>query len=215
MRLRKKRAAAVIVAAFVFAAVAVAVHNASEVDVCIDPGHGGYDVGAEYDGRYEKDDNLEVSLLVEDELEKLGIKTYVTRSEDEYLSLSKRCSKANWRRAKLFVSIHRNSAVDAAGVEIWVHSEEPETDTALAQNILAELEKSGISKNRGVKFGYAREDGKNYYVNSHTDMPSCLVELGFITSQEDNELLDKNIEKYAAAIAAGIEKTFEKFCAED
>ena len=37
-------------------------------------------------------------------------------------------------------------------------------------------------------------------------MPSCLVELGFITNEKDNNLLDKNIENYANAIASGILK---------
>ncbi len=44
----------------------------------------------------------------------------------------------------------------------------------------------------------------DYLVNSATDMPSCLVEMGFITTERDNELFDKNLEKYAAAVAEGI-----------
>jgi len=35
-------------------------------------------------------------------------------------------------------------------------------------------------------------------------MPSCLIELGFISSQKDNQLLDENKENYAKAIANGI-----------
>ena len=35
-------------------------------------------------------------------------------------------------------------------------------------------------------------------------MPSCLVELGFISNEKDNELFDENIEIYAKAIADGI-----------
>ena len=68
---------------------------------------------------------------------------------------------------------------------------------------LKNLDEAGISQNRGVKAGYARGDG-NYYVNSHSDMPSCLVELGFINSEEDNNLFDKNLDAYAQAIADAV-----------
>ena len=209
LSLKKIIVAVAVIAAAVIICVTAAL-NFSAVDVCIDPGHGGYDSGAEFSGRNEKDDNLAVALLVRDELEKAGIRTCITRDEDEFISLSKRCRIANRHRAKLFVSLHRNSADNAKGIEIWIHSDAPEQDSALAQNILDELDGAGISLNRGVKSGFAREDGENYYVNSNTNMPSCLVELGFINSEEDNDLLDKNMEKYAAAIARGIEETLRE-----
>ena len=57
---------------------------------------------------------------------------------------------------------------------------------------------------KSVKFGYARGDGNDYYVNSHSNMPSCLVELGFINSETDNELFDENIDAYAESIARSI-----------
>ncbi len=179
------------------------------VEVVIDPGHGGSDVGAEYNGRYEKDDNLAIALLVNEELEKLGISSHLTRDSDKFIELKSRCSIANRRNAQVFVSLHRNSAEGAKGVEIWVSDAEPEEDVKLAQNIMDALDEAGISQNRGVKSGYARGDG-NYYVNSHTDMPSCLVELGFINSEEDNELFDKNLEAYAKAIAIAIIKSLPK-----
>lgn len=175
----------------------------SPVQVVIDPGHGGSDVGAEYNGRYEKDDNLEIALLVYEKLEKMGIEACLTRDSDEFIELEDRCNLANRRQAQLFVSLHRNSAEGANGVEIWISGEEPEADNTLAENILNSLDAVGISQNRGVKSGYARGEG-DYYVNSHTDMPSCLVELGFINSETDNKLLDENMQAYADAIAKAI-----------
>lgn len=75
-----------------------------------------------------------------------------------------------------------------------------------AEHLRRALE-SGISENRGVKAGFAREDGKNYFVNSRTNMPSCLAEIGFITDDGDNRLFDDNLDAYAQAIADGIAKT--------
>lgn len=172
--------------------------------VVIDAGHGGSDVGAEYNGRYEKDDNLAVALLVAEKLEEKGIDVELTRDDDTFISLENRCKIANKKQAELFVSLHRNSADGARGVEIWVSSDKPDKDTLLAENIMQNLDEAGISQNRGVKYGYAQGDG-NYYVNSHTDMPSCLVELGFMNSEEDNALFDQNLDSYAEAIAEAIE----------
>lgn len=178
-------------------------------DVVIDAGHGGSDYGAIYGERNEKDDNLALALLVYEKLEEMGIDAELTRDKDKKLSLEKRCSFANRKKAELFVSLHRNSAEGAKGVEIWVSDEEnADKDKALAQSILSSLDEVGISKNRGVKEGYARGDG-NYYVNSHTSMPSCLAELGFINSETDNELYDKNLEAYAQAIADAISENLK------
>lgn len=189
--------------AVIIAIAVVAVILNDTAQVVIDAGHGGSDVGAEYNGRYEKDDNLDVALLVAEKLEEKGVDVALTRNDDVFVSLEKRCRIANRKQADLFVSLHRNSAEGAKGVEIWVSSDEPEKDMGLAENILKNLDKAGISQNRGVKSGYARGDG-NYYVNSHTHMPSCLVELGFINSEEDNALFDQNVDSYAQAIADAI-----------
>lgn len=80
----------------------------------------------------------------------------------------------------------------------------------LAQNICDMLALTEISENRGVKFGFARADGENYFINSHTNMPSCLAEIGFITDDEDNRLFDDNLDAYAEAIADGIAKTLNE-----
>lgn len=177
-----------------------------KVSVVIDAGHGGKDMGASHNGRNEKDDNLLLAQKVAECLEEKGIDYAVTRTLDVYLSLESRCRFANIRSADLFVSLHRNSALsDANGVEIWIGSENSADERRLAQSILDGLEKVGISENRGVKSGYAGE-GNDYYVNKNTKMTSCLVELGFITSEDDNKLYDENIDAYAQAIADAIEK---------
>ena len=199
-KLKVKRILVICLALVAAAALAAAiVLNGMRVDVCLDPGHGGHDSGAEYEGRLEKDDNLELALAVEKELKARGVKVCMTREDDTFISLSGRCRKANLRRAKLFVALHRNSAENAHGVEIWIHSDAPQKDNALST--------AGISENRGVKSGFAREDGKNYFVNSRTNMPSCLAEIGFITDDGDNRLFDDNLDAYAQAIADGIAKT--------
>lgn len=187
-------------------AVCLGVYFGDKCDVVIDPGHGGKDYGAIYGERNEKDDNLKLALLVYDKLKEMGIDAELTRDNDKKISLEKRCAFANRKRAVLFVSLHRNSADGAKGVEIWIdngENKDTEKDRKLAETVLLKLDEAGISQNRGVKEGYARGEG-NYYVNSHTLMPSCLVELGFINSETDNTMFDENIEEYADAVAEAI-----------
>ena len=172
--------------------------------VCIDAGHGGYDVGAVNDKRYEKDDNLAIANLVRKYLEEYGIKTIMTRDNDISVSLRKRCNIANKKEADIFVSIHRNSAEAGKGIEIWTSRNQDKDDINLANSILNKLLDTEIQENRGVKSGTAKGGFTDYYVLKNTKMPSCLIELGFISDEKDNEFFDNNIENYAKAIADGI-----------
>lgn len=154
--------------------------------------------------RYEKDDNLKLALAVKKELEKQEVKVILTRDDDTFVSLEKRCQMANLRGADLFVSFHRNSAKSGEGVEIWISNENDDISEKLATDILSELQKTNIQSNRGVKSGTSDNNGGDYFVNHNTKMPSCLIELGFISNSKDNKLLDENLENYAKAIAKGI-----------
>lgn len=173
--------------------------------ICIDAGHGGSDVGATYEGRYEKDDNLRLALAVGEILEENGIKVVYTRTKDEFVSLEDRAKFANKKYATYFVSLHRNSAdTDVSGVEIWIRSDSHNDEAKLAAKILDKIDEVGYGKNRGVKRGYQSNPYADYVVNKSTDMPSCLIEMGFITTARDNELFDKNFDEYARAVAEGI-----------
>lgn len=178
--------------------------------VCLDAGNGDYDSGTADNSqtRFEKDDNLAVTLVVQKYLESYGVNVVMTRDDDTFLELSERCDVANNAKADFFVCLHRNSYDgDISGVEVWVHNSEPASDTALASNILNGLDKVGISENRGVQYGYVGNNSVNYYINTNTVMPSCLVELGFITADADNELFDEYLEEYGKSIANSIVET--------
>ncbi|MBE6836565.1 MAG: N-acetylmuramoyl-L-alanine amidase [Ruminococcus sp.] len=184
----------------------------TDYKVFIDAGHGGEDGGCTdlSETRLEKDDNLRISMAVKRELERMGVTVVTSRTDDTFVSLDDRCLMANESKADLFVSLHRNSAEDGQGVEIWVSNKEIYEDTLLGNNIMNALDKVGVTKNRGVQFGYIGKPTYNYQVNYGTDMPSCLVELGFITNDEDNEMYDKNFDAFAVAIAEAIYQTCEE-----
>lgn len=192
-----------------FIIVILIIKNNNKIVVCIDAGHGGDDVGAILDKRYEKDDTFEIAKLVKKYLEKQNVKVVMTRKKDKSVSLEERCKIANTKKADYFVSIHRNSAKTGNGIEVWCNSNKREEDTHLANAILEKLQNTEIQKNRGIKYGTIDGENSNYYVLKNTNMPSCLIELGFITDEKDNQLLDSHKKEYAKAIAEGIIQTIE------
>ncbi|MCW4470265.1 N-acetylmuramoyl-L-alanine amidase [Flavobacterium sp. MFBS3-15] len=90
--------------------------------VMLDPGHGGEDPGASYNGVKEKDVVLSVALKIGKILEKQDVQTGYTRKTDVFIPLDERCSIANKANANLFVSIHCNAEPkkSATGAETWV-----------------------------------------------------------------------------------------------
>lgn len=212
LNIKKQNYAVIISVILVFVSFLVAVkllsntaeeHYDNEMIVCLDAGHGGDDVGAvSTDGkRYEKDDNLALTLKVRDELELLGVKTVLTREEDKTVSLRDRCRIANKKRCDLFVAIHRNSSDSGTGIEAWISKKEKEDERSTAKKLTKQISKLTGLEDRGVKDGYRDLTANNYYINANTNMPSILLEVGFISSDEDNRAFDENIDKMAIEIA--------------
>ena len=184
-----------------------------EIVIVIDPGHGGNDSGAtnEDQTRLEKDDNLALGLAVRDAFEAYDdVRVIMTRETDVFVELQERCNIANNANADFFISLHRNSSLTGSGIEIWINNSsggDNSWDKLLAEYIMDWLDKAGISKRRGIKQGFrnssGNDGGDNYYVNLNTTMPSCLIEMGFMTSKEDNRNFDDRLTDYAKAIADG------------
>lgn len=185
--------------------------------VCVDAGHGGRDSGAVYeyaDGteRYEKDDNLWMSLKFKEALEAYGVKVVMTRDDDTFLALYERTDFANSMDADALISFHRNAAYytnnevneTIKGVEIWIHSSRPAGAEQLAEDMLASIMDVGGMKNRGVKSGSMSNFNEDYAINRRAVMTSMIVEMGFITSPEENDIYSENGEAYATAMAKAV-----------
>ena len=170
--------------------------------VTIDAGHGGYDGGANYNGRLEKNDNLEIALAVGELLEQNGIEVGYTRITDVYDSPNEKARIANEQGSDLFVSIHRNSRPNPntySGVETLLY-EESGLKRDVANAINEELAEVGYN-NLGLNVR------KDLAVLRRTQMPAVLVEVGFINTDADNQLLDNSFDETVRAIANGIYKT--------
>ncbi len=175
--------------------------------IFIDPGHGGADPGSEALGRAEKDDTLTLALEVKKNLEDLDYKVVMSRSDDSTVEREDRGAIANEAEAQLFISIHRNQATEGDGVEVWIPSSNSKEAQLLGQNILDAMEKQGFYA-RGVHPGTLLDPNDDYYENSVPEMPSCIVETGFVSSKKDNKLYDSKLQENAKALADAIDKTF-------
>ncbi len=101
--------------------------------VVIDPGHGGESTGATgRSGIAEKTLTLQVARTLSDRLRGTGVRTVLTRSSDQDLSLTDRTAIANHESADLFVSLHVNSSYGrtAQGAETYFLSLEASDEDA-------------------------------------------------------------------------------------
>ena len=178
--------------------------------IVLDPGHGGKDPGAVRGKAQEKQIVLKVADLVKQKLEQDGAVVKMTRAGDTYPSLTDRVQYAKEQNGEIFVSLHANAASKntAKGTETFYsvtsNSNEKE-DNALATAINNQIVKNAKMYNRGVK----RAD---YVVIKGQVIPAVLVELGFVSNNEDLAKLtsDEYIEIFAQSIYNGIVEYYTK-----
>ncbi len=193
--------------------------NASSKLIVIDPGHGGADAGAAHNGLTEKTLTFDIAQRLKTLLLAQGWTVRLTRdtdidpvspenlarmrtdgrpNADDRAYLQTRCDIANLGGARLFISIHINSAPSTAAAGSTFYWYKPQ-DAALAQA----LERSVIP------LAGTRDDGtrhENFYVVRHTTMPAVLVETAFITNPGDVALLrtPSFLQNVAQGLANGV-----------
>lgn len=186
----------------------------AENTVVIDVGHGGADPGkVGINDAKEKDINLQIAKKVRKLLEKKGIKVVMTREEDTMLAkddtgnqkvqdMKERVKLINTIRPEFAVSIHQNSyheeSIHGAQVFYYKHSAEGEQLAAIMQKSLLAVDKDNRRQ--------AKADD-TYYLLKRTEVPTIIVECGFLSNQEEAEKLvtDEYQQQVAEAIAKGIE----------
>ncbi len=169
--------------------------------VILDPGHGGYDPGASYNGLKEKDLNLLLALKTAERLD--GIKVLLTRERDIYVSLADRVALSRRAEPHLFLSLHANAG-GGHGFESFIYSGLGPADpaTAMQQAIhssamttLARWER----RDRGMKKA-------SFYVLRYNTSPAVLIESLFIDNAGEAAIWREPpfADTLAAALAAGI-----------
>lgn len=173
--------------------------------IVIDAGHGGEEPGAIYQGRREKDDNLRLALAVGQILSQAGQQVGYTRVTDVYQSPYEKAAMANNAGAEYFISFHRNAMPvpgSASGSASLVYSDSG-VPGMMAENINPQMAAAGFTN-----LGTIQRPG--LVVLRDTQMPSVLLEVGFIDNQADNRIFDQNFDQLANGIAQGILATIEQ-----
>ncbi|HZK19657.1 MAG TPA: N-acetylmuramoyl-L-alanine amidase, partial [Treponemataceae bacterium] len=162
-------------------------------------------------------------------------KIILTRESDIFLSLSERTEQANTveiadNEAILFVSIHANSAFNktAKGFEVWYLSPgyrrqvvslpkadkelEPILNSMMEEEfttesiLIAKYINDGLEKQIGSMMPSRGIKEEEWFVCKHANMPSVLVEMGFISNAEEAALLidDGYLRKISLGIYNGL-----------
>lgn len=187
--------------------------------IVIDPGHGGGDTGAMHNGLVEKNLTWDIAQRLRALLVAQGWTVRMTRDGDidpvssdnlakmrgdgkpnasDRAYLQTRCDVANDLNARLFISIHINSAPVTSARGTTVYWYKPQ-DAPFAQAIEHALVPAAGTQDDGTRH-------ENFYVVRHTTMPAVLIETAFLTNPGDVALLRSPdfLQNVAQGIADGV-----------
>jgi len=184
--------------------------------IALDAGHGGADGGAvSRDGVIEKDINLAIVLYLRDYLQQAGALVVLTREGDYDLAdkdvkgyskrktadLLRRVDTIQNRKADLAVSIHLNSVPSPH----WSGAQTFYSETVPDSKRLAEVLQKEIRETMGNTNRVALPNNTVYLLKT-LQMPSALVEIGFLSHPAEARLLANETyqKKVAASLYRGI-----------
>ncbi len=184
--------------------------NLSGITIMVDAGHGGKDPGAlgSYNGTsiYEKTANLTLANKIKTELESMGAKVIMLRTDDgETLTSDDRILRYRNAKPDFLVSVHHNSFTNKTVNGFGSYYTTPFSMTAAK----AVFDRT-MATNLYSKTSRTELDWHYFYMSRMTYCPSVLTENGYISSTADIINIasdDKNTQK-AQAIAQGIADYF-------
>ncbi len=177
--------------------------------IFIDQGHNprNPNAGAEGFGLKEQDINFKIGIMLAELLEaNPNYQVRVSRpTEDTQLgtsnatSLAARVNAANEWGADYFISLHCNANPNPniSGSECYVYRENSYAYW-MAEQLLIGLNEETNLRNRGIFIN------KSFYVLRRTKMPAVLVEMGYISNENDATLMNTRPELFARGLYNGI-----------
>ena len=190
--------------------------------IVIDAGHGGEDGGTiGKSGVLEKDLNLAIALLLDEQLRACGVRTVMTRTEDILLydptsdyrgqkkvqDLASRRRIAEEQKNAVFVSIHMNAFPQEkySGLQVYYSKNSPDSlrlAEAIREQICASLQ---ASNHRAAK-----PAGSEIYLLDRLSCPAVLVECGFLSNTAECKRLEDTAyqKQLALCLCTSILETF-------
>lgn len=214
---------------FLFAAVqnpSVATIYPVQFDDCVlilDAGHGGEDGGAvSLTGALESHINLAVARRIDSVLGLYGVRTLPLREEDVSLhdkdaqtlrqkknsDLHNRADIVNGQENAVLLSIHQNSYPNGrySGAQTFYA---PTAGSRELAQTMQEVLKAALDPNNSRQ---EKQIPDNIFLLNHITCPAILVECGFLTNPQEEQLLRSSSyqTKLAAALAAGYLQSITK-----
>lgn len=198
----------------------------SGVKIVIDPGHGGMDGGASKGDTIERDITLSMSLKLEKNLKAQGAIVVMTRSKEgdaiaehtpdadfpttrarKRADLLLREEIMNNSEADMVISLHVNAVPEERwrGAQVFYHAQGHPGGELLAKSIQNSIrENIGNTEREALSI-------KQVYILKKAKAPAVLVETGFLSNNEERELLrsDKYQNQMVDAIAEGVNRFVE------
>ena len=159
----------------------------------IDMGHP-FDCGA-FGIMSETDGNRAVGKLLIQKLESLGHTVIDCTYDTNVNELANRVALANAQSLDCFISLHMDSFDNASANGVTIYTTENSSAKNNAIEIVNSVADSCSYNNRGWK-------SANFYVLRNTNAPAMLLEMGFVTNQDDCNKF--NADKIANAIVSGL-----------
>ena len=181
--------------------------------IVLDAGHGGEDGGAVSDnGTTEANTNLKIALKLQNLLEQSGCNVILTRSDDNAIysidsktlkekkvsDIKERVKIGNNSSADIFVSIHLNKIPQQQyyGWQTFFKNGNDQGEK-LANKIQENLNEAIQKENKRVPLKI-----DNVYIIKHVEIPTCIVECGFLSNPEEEKQLMQD--EYQNRLAWGI-----------
>ncbi|MGA7362284.1 MAG: N-acetylmuramoyl-L-alanine amidase [Candidatus Dormiibacterota bacterium] len=168
--------------------------------VAIMPGHGGIDPGAisPFNGLKEKNVTLSMGLDLRKDLEAEGVKVVMTRTTDTDVTISQAEQIARDSHAQVLLSLWVNDWTDDTleGATVFMpHAKESPLASKLSTSLAASIAPAGMG-DRGTQLL------PQLWV--HAPMPAVTIEVGFMSNQQDSQLLAES--SFRALAASGLAK---------
>lgn len=188
--------------------------------IMIDPGHGGFDGGAvSQAGLVEKEVALAITIYLRDLLQQSGALVFMTRETDTDLAseeakqmgrrkvedLKSRVHTINESNSDFLISLHLNSIPSPRwrGAQVFYHPQFEESKS-MAYLVQDELKRNLENTDRQAKVT------QDIFILRHAQIPSALVEVGFLSNPQEATLLSTTEyqKKVAVSIYEGILRYF-------
>ena len=185
--------------------------------IVVDAGHGKPDEGAESStGTTEAETNLKIALKLQNLLEQSGSTVILTRTDENAIynykaktlrqkkisDIHNRVKIGNESSADIFVSIHLNK-IPQQQYDGWqtFYNAQSSDGKKLAESIQNNLNDAIQKENNRVA-----KTIDNIYIIKHVEIPTTIVECGFLSNPEEEKLLlqDEYQDKLAWGIYNGI-----------